>query len=467
MHHSDRVPPGPRGVPLLGSYLSLISSPLAFYRSMTLDYGPVSHARFGKIDFFMPSEPSVIEDLLVGKHKHCVKDATTRMLYPLVGHGLLTSEGEVWKRQRKLAAPAFQPRRLTSYEEAMVACAREAFATFRDGESRDAHADIMRLTLDIVSRTLLGVNTRSEADRIAHALEVSLDYYERRLYSVRRMLPPSFPSLGKLRFRRAKAELDQIVHGIIERCRASAGEGDYLLARLIRARTEQGEAMSEQQLHDEAITMLLAGHETTALALMYCVYALSKSPASAERLRAEVDRELGGRAATGEDLARMPYLDAVLHETLRLYPPAYAFGREVTSEIELGGYRVPVGSQVVISPFGMHRNPRFFPDPERFSPERWLEGGTARSLPRFAYLPFGGGPRICIGSHFAMLEAGLVLATLVQELELDVPRDFTLALAPVITLRSRHGLPVRVRRRARTRGRGADADASARAPHSA
>lgn len=446
MSSEVRTPPGPRGVPLFGAFPELVKNPLAFYRRMALDYGDISYARLGPAGFYCVNESSLIEEFLVGQPKSCVKDATTRELYPLVGHGLLTSEGELWRRQRKLAAPPFQPKRISSYADTMVDAASRTYAGFLEGELRDFHTDIMALTLEIVGRTLLGVNTREESEEIARVIEAAFVYYEHRLYSWFRMLPPRVPTPSRVRFHLAKRRLDKIVYRIIDRCRTAGPEEDHLLARLMRARTEDGEAMSQRQLHDEALTMLLAGHETTALAMMYAVYLIARHPAQAARLRAEVDDVLEGRRVTSKDLERMPYLDAVLREALRLYPPAYAFGREVVTPFELGGYPIAKGSQVIVTPYGVHRRPEYFPDPERFDPERWLDA-RARALPRFAYLPFGGGPRVCIGSHFAMMEAGLLLATLVQQVELSVPADFTLTLSPVITLRSRIGLPVRVKRR--------------------
>ncbi len=461
-----RFPPGPRGLPLLGSVLPMVRDPLAFFSKMTLEYGPLSHALVGGAHLYWVNDPSLIEDFVVGNHKSSIKDLPTRELKVLVGNGLLTSEGELWRRQRKLAAPAFQPRRITGYERAMVTCAERVFQGFGEGETRDFHVDSMRLTLEIAGETLLGVNTNDEAERIARVLEAALAYFGERLYSWRRLLPANFPTRGLRRFRKAKTELDAIVSSIVERARREANAADHLLARLIRARSDEGEAMSEQQLHDEALTMLLAGHETTALVLMFAVYALSRNTSARARLRDEIDAELGGRSVTAADLGRLPYVDAVIRETLRLYPPAYVFGREVLEPFELGGYTLPVGSQVLVSPYAMHRDPRYFPEPERFLPERWTTS-EARALPRFAYLPFGGGPRICIGSHFALMEAALVLATLVQQVELEVPPSFELELAPVITMRSRTGLPVRVHRRtklASSQPASPDADTSTATP---
>lgn len=440
------TPPGPRGYPLLGSLPTLFRDPLRFYREMALDYGPMAYATFGAIHFYMVNDPALIEELLVGRHKECIKDHLTRDLEPLVGKGLLTSEGDFWKRQRKLASPPLQPKRIAAYAQTMVECTERALAAYQDGQTIDLSVELNRITLEIVSKTLLGVSTAEEASRLAKVLHATFGYYEERMYSWKRLLPKQLPLPSALRFRRALRDLDAIVEHIIAEARREGDHADHLLARLLKARADDGAAMSQQQLHDEAVTMLLAGHETTALALTYALYLLARNPREADKLRSELDSQLGGRSARSEDLARLPYLDAVVRETLRIYTPAYAFGREVVTPFELGGYRLEAGSQVTVAPFGIHRNPRYFPEPERFLPERWL-GPEARALPRMAYIPFGGGPRICIGSHFAMMEAALVLATLMQQVELTLAPDFVLQFAPAITLRPRGALPVRVRRR--------------------
>jgi cytochrome P450 len=335
---------------------------------------------------------------------------------------------------------------MRSYEHTMVECAQAAFARYRDGERRDFHADAMALTLEIVGKTLLGIEDPAELHRVSHIVEIALDYFQERLYSWGALLPPEFPTLRWLRFRRAKRELDAIVGRVIERAKREDSQADHLLARLIRARDDDGQPMSDQQLLDEAVTMLLAGHETTALGLMYAAYSLATHPDARRALSDEIDTVLGGRPVRADDLAGLPYLDAVVRESLRLYPPAYALGREVIESFELGGYRMPVGAQIAVVPFAQHRSARYWREPERFRPERWLNGET-RNLPRYAYMPFGGGHRVCIGNQFASLELALVLATFVQQLTLEVKPGLRLKLHPVITLRVPDGLPVIVRRR--------------------
>ncbi|HEX5657392.1 MAG TPA: cytochrome P450 [Polyangiales bacterium] len=440
------LPLGPRSWPLLGALPQMVRDPLGFYAHMGHDFGPVSYARIAHAHVYLVAEPKLVEELLTNKQKLTIKDATTRTLHPLVGLGLLTSEGELWKRQRKLAAPAFLPKRLNDYEDTMVRCARDAFSRFADGERRDFLQDSMRVTLEVVGRTLLGISDTARLDEVSQLVDEVLAYYQERVHNWGALLPSRFPTPRFRRFQRAKAGLDALLREVIERVKRDDRDADHLLARLVRARGEDGQGMSEQQLLDEAVTMLLAGHETTALTLMYVVHLLSTHARARDRLREEIDGVLGDRAARADDLEHMPFLDAVIREALRLYPPAYAFGREVVEPFELGGVSLPKHAQLIVSPWAMHRNRKYWSEPEAFKPQRWLDGET-KKLPRYVYMPFGGGHRICIGSHFAMLEAALLTATLMQQVTLDVRPGHRLELAPVVTLRTARGLPVTVTRR--------------------
>jgi cytochrome P450 len=455
---SERVqlPPGPRGLPWLGSLPAMMRDPIKMYLELGLSHGDVSHLFLGPASLYMVNDSDMIEQVLLGEHQSCIKDEITRHLIPLLGYGLLTNEGAAWRRQRKLASPPLQPKRVAEYADLMVSAAARTFDAFRPGEQRDLHVDMMALTLEIVSATLLGVSAEGETARIAAVLEAAQHFLESRLYSLSRLLPISVPTPASLRFRRSVRELDRIVYQMIARCRAEGGAADHLLARLMSARTEDGEAMSDEQLRDEVVTMMLAGHETTALLMMYAVYVLATHAHEAGRLRAEVDDKLKGRAATFADLPNLPYLDAFVRETLRLYPPVYAFGREIVTPFAVGGYTLTKGSTVLFSPFARQRNPKVYPEPERFQPERWLSSAPGSSdlrvttppgLRRFDYFPFGGGPRVCIGNHFATMEAALLLATLVQKVELSIDPAFQLVLAPAITLRIKHGLRAKVERR--------------------
>jgi cytochrome P450 len=425
---------------------ALATDQINFLTRLERDYGPVVHLQLGRSSAMFLNDPHVIDDVLIGKYKDCVKDFATRELIPIVGHGLLTSEGEEWRRNRKLASAPLQPKRIASYAQTMVHCAERELAGFRDDEVRDVHVDMMRLTLDIVGRTLLGTEARGEAERIGEIMEAVIAYMDKQLNTWQGMLPLWVPTLARHRFAQAVAELDTIVHRIIARARAQGPDAEHLLARLVHARDDQGEAMTDTQLRDEAVTMLLAGHETTAIALSYAIYLLSENPAAAARLQDEIDTQLGSRAPQMEDLPKLRYLDAVVREALRLYPPAYAMAREVVRSFEVAGYTVAAGEQVLMSPYAMQRSARLYAEPNRFKPERWLDGSTS-DLPRFAYFPFGGGPRVCIGNHFAMMELALVMAVIVQQVELTVVPGFVLELDPVVTLRPKHGVRVLVKRR--------------------
>jgi cytochrome P450 len=433
-------------VPLLGSLPALTRDPLAFLLDIGRNYGDISYTTIGRTALYVINDPLLIEEVLMGRHRECIKDASTRELKPLVGNGLLTSEGELWKRQRKLASSPLSPKRIAGYADTMVACAERECGSFREEEVRDIHADMMRLTLEIVGKTLLGVDPGSESERISRIVETAMDYFDKQFWSYQALLPPWVSTKERRAFRAATRELDQIMFAIIARARAQGDDAEHLIARLASARDEDGAPMSDGQLRDEAVTMLLAGHETTALTLSYAVYLLSQNPDVAARARAEVDAQLGSRPAAIADLAQLKYTDAIVRESLRLYPPAFAIGREVEKPFEVGGYELPKGVQLTVSPYVVQRDPRFFPEPERFLPDRWL---TPRepALPRFAYFPFGGGPRVCIGNHFAMMEATLVLATVLQQLELTVVPGYRLELAPSVTLRPARGVPVLVRRR--------------------
>jgi cytochrome P450 len=268
--------------------------------------------------------------------------------------------------------------------------------------------------------------------------------------SVQGLLPQWVLTPQRHRFRKAVRELDALVYRIIARCREQGSDADHLLARLVHARDENGEPMSDVQLRDEAVTLLLAGHETTALTLTYAAFLLARNPAAAARLREEVDQKLAGRSPAMSDLPGLTFLDAVVKETLRLYPPAYVIGRQVVKPFEVGGYLIPEGHQILMSPYVLQRDAHYFDDPEAFKPERWLEP-SASPLPRFVYFPFGGGPRVCIGNHFATMEAALVLGTLVQRIELETLPGFELRTRPIVTMRPAKGVPMRVKRRAPAR----------------
>ena len=407
-------------------------------------HGPLVKYRQLGVRVMLILEPAVIESVLVGEASRLVKDKFTRHLMHIVGKGLLTSEGELWKRQRKLLAPSFQPKQIAGFADVMVERTLAMLATFRDGEERDVHAEMMHLTLDVVVRTLFGTAI-VRAKEVEVLLERTMNDYRDLKMSWRAAFPPWFPFPARLRFKSSRTALRGIINELIVE-RRKLPPADDLLSTLIAARDDEGHGMSDQQLLDEAMTVFLAGHETTALALAYALVLLARHPRVRDQLTNELDRVLGGAPPRYEDAARLNLCNAVVREAMRLYPPAWAIGREATEDLSLAGEPVKRGTQLILAPWSVHRDARWFREPLEFRPERWLNGETS-TLPRFAYFPFGGGPRVCIGNHFAMLEAVLLLATIVSRVQLDGQQNSELALSPSVTLRPAGSLPLRVARR--------------------
>ena len=407
--------------------------------------GPFVRTRLPMHIYFV-SEPALIEEILVKQASHFQKDRVTRMLSGAVGAGLLVSEGDLWRRQRRLMGPAFHQGELQSYAGVMSELARAAIASWRPGETRNVHEDMMALALNIVAKLLFGANLAADAHDIGTTISSMMEDFSGQL-GLRALTPfARFPTPGTWRIQRGIREMDRIIYGMIADRRAAADPGNDLLGLLLRARDEDGSRMDDRQLRDEALTLFVAGHETTALALTYALYLLAAHPEQQELLDRELDDVLAGRDADFADLERLKRTEAVLLEAMRLYPPAWSVGREALVDVEIGGYRLPKGSTLFMSQWVMHRDPNLFPDPERFLPERWA-GDAQRRLPRFAYFPFGGGPRICIGNRFAMMEATLILTVLVKRFSFATLPDTRLDLLPTVTLRPRS--PVRLQITAR------------------
>lgn len=438
------LPPGPRGLPILGHTVELTRDALGFMERISREYGDVVRFALPGQTIYLLNHPAAIEQLLVTEREHLIKDKLTRELSLLLGNGLLVSEGTFWRKQRMLAQPGFHRERIAAYGQVMVDYAERAVAAWRDGEIRDVHKDMMRLTLDIVARTLFGIEIGGVAREIEGALEVFVNHYS----GAGLFIPLVVPTPGNLRVKRAIATLDRITYGIIHERRKRGDNGD-LISMLIAATSEEEGGMTDVQLRDEAITLLLAGHETTALTLGFTFQLLGEHPAIAEKLVAEIDAVLGERQATAADMPKLRYAEAVVREAMRLYPPAWAVGREATAPLEIGGYAVPKGTQLWAAQWIVHRDPRWFSDPLAFRPERW-ENDFIKTLPRHAYFPFGGGPRICIGNAFAMMEAVLILVTIARRFRFTPERSGPIALTPSVTLRPTHGLPMICAARGRT-----------------
>lgn len=435
-----RPPVAPRW-PFVGNALAFLREPLAFLGSMRDTHGDVVTVALGPLEATLLSHPDLVEDVLVTRNRLWRKDMYLRTsLRPILGEGLLSSEGDFWRRQRRLAQPAFHRDRIASYGAIMVDHATRLASRWRDGEVRDVHEDMMRLTLEIVAESLFGAKVGDRAKEVGEALHAILEI-------VADPLELFFPFWKKLpmpkrrRFSRGVANLDSIIYGVIEQRRRSDVETDDLLSMLLHARDEDGSRMSDKQLRDECMTLFLAGHETTALALSWTWHLLSMHPEVEAKLLRELETVPNPSVA---DLPKLRYASNVIAESLRLYPPAWSMGREAIEDLELGGYRITRGTNVWFCPWAIQRDPRWFDDPNAFRPARW-EGDLQKTLHRYAYFPFGGGPRLCIGQAFAQMEAVLLLAVLarafrVTALETPVPQ-------PSVTLRPRNGLRVRLTQR--------------------
>jgi len=414
---------------------------IGFLTRAVRQYGDVVRLRLGNSTTYLLVNPEHIDYVLHSHAENFMKDRLTRWLIPLVGQGLLTSEGELWRRQRRLAQPAFQRQQIERYAAVMVDHTERMLETWREGQVRDPHQDLMHLTLGIVARTLFSAELGGAAGIVGESIEIVMNYFmsPMRWFGIRERLP--LPSTR--RYRQAIQRIDDLIYGIIHRRRDSGEDPGDLLSRLLAARDEQGNGMTDRQLRDEAVTLVLAGHETTALVLFYTFYLLARSPEVERRLATELRDVLAGRAPTAGDVANLRYTEWVVRETMRLYPPAWTIAREALADCEIGGYHVPKGTQMFLPQWLVHRDGRWFDDPESFRPERW-DNDLLKRLPRCAYFPFGDGPRICIGNHFAMMEAVLILATIARRYHLSVQPGQRLELLPSITLRPRHALGMRL-----------------------
>ena len=439
------LPPGPPQRYPGQTLLAFTRDPLAALERMA-GYGDVSHFRVGRQLVYLANHPDLVRDVLVTHGRRFAKGRGLERARVLLGNGLLTSEGEFHLRQRRLVQPAFHRARLDGYAAVMADVAARHAARLRDGETVDVARAMTALTLAIVGRTLFDADVEGEAPEIGEVLGAALEHFNLLLLPFSELLE-YLPIPATIRFRRVRRRLDAPIYRIIAERRASGEDRGDLLSMLLAARDDDGSAMDDLQLRDEAMTLFLAGHETTANLLAWTWWLLARHPDVEARLHAEVDAL--GRAPTLADVERLPYARQVVAESMRLYPPAYVLGRRALEPYRLGDWDIPARAIVLASQWLLHRDPRFWPDPTRFDPERW-RAGAAEARPRFAYFPFGAGTRVCVGEHFAWTEAILVLATLAQQVRFTRPAGAPDA-APraIVTLRPRAGLPMRVAARGR------------------
>jgi cytochrome P450 len=440
-------PPGPRSRVPGRLFLQLRARPLALLPELAARYGDLVHFRVSGQHVYLANHPDYVHQLLVTQRAHLTLSRRHRMARRLLGNGLLTSDGELHRRQRRLLQPAFRPHSVERHGPTVTAQTQLLSEQWQAGTVLDMRAAMMQLTLAIVAEALFGTDLRTQATRFLDALEQVTALFDRATNPFAELLW-RLPLPANRRFLRARACLDETVTRMIEARRAGPADRHDLLTLLLQARDVEGDAqgMSDAQVRDEVMTILLTGHETTATALTWTWHLLAQHPAVQDRLGAELDAVLGRRAPTAADLERLPFTRRVLLESLRLYPPSWVLGQEVAVELALGGYVLPVGSLVLVSQYVLHRDRRFFPEPAHFDPDRWGRDGPA-TMPTFAYFPFGGGPRTCIGEPFAWLELTLIPATLAQRWRMRPVAGEAVEPWPHVTLRPKGGLCLAVERR--------------------
>lgn len=432
------------GVPLFGSAFEALKDPLELFRR-TLRDKSIARFRFVYLDYFLLNDPVSIQHVLVGNAANYTKSRNYAGLKAVLGNGLLTSEGEHWKKQRRLAQPAFHREKLRGFAETMTSCTAAMCERWKSETAElELHEEMMRVTFRIVGLTLLTKDFDGEAREVGEAMNVALTWANEYAEAFVRV-PPWVPTPGNLRFKRAKARLHALILEAIAERRASGEQKDDLLGMLMSARDEAtGEPMSDAELVDELLTLVLAGHETTANALTFALHQLAKHPEIRAAAESEVDTVLGGKLPQLEDVKRLDTIRCIVEETMRLYPPAWVFERQALAEDVVGGVRIPKGAIIGMSPFALHRSPALFSDPERFDPERMRDKSK---IGKYDYLPFGAGPRFCIGNSFALMEMQLVLAIIVQKFRVNM-QTHALPLDPATTLRPRERLPIKLEARA-------------------
>ena len=445
-----KFPPGPPDIgrhPIQQylTYRSFLADPLTRVTEWVAKYGDVIHYKSGDHHQYMVANPDMIREILVRQAHIFIKgpDYTNEKtgLARFMGKGLVTSNGDFWRRQRRLVAPAFHTQRISAYAETMVNYTLERIARWQDGTVLDVDEEMMQLTLMIVGRTLFDADASTTVNHVKKAVEVL-----QKASNTAILLPAWVPTPLRIRSKRANAVLDKIVYHFINQRRASGEDRGDLLSMLLLSQDEDGERMTDKQVRDEAVTLFLAGHETTANALNWTFWLLAQNPQVERRLHHELDSVLADKAPVLEDLRRLPYTDMVIKESMRLMPPVWSIGRMNKEATEVLGYPFPEWSGVQIVIYCAHRHPEIWDKPNDFVPERWAED-SINEIPKYAYLPFGGGPRICIGNGFATMEANLLLATIAQRFRLSLIDGVEIVPRPFITMFPRDGLPMRLEKR--------------------
>jgi cytochrome P450 len=435
--------PGPQGYPVVGALPQVMKDPLPFLSRMVREYGDVvCLGGFGSQKFYLVTHPRDIEHVWKTHHRNYVKGANFQLLRPLGGAGLFLNEGDSWRSQRKLLQPAFHLPRLIGMADTITASVAAMLERWRGeivpGKPFDLEHEMMDLLIEISVKTLFGTEVTGDAETVHHAITTAFSILHRRVLSAV-PFPWWVPFPSHVRFLRAVASLEEVVYRIIEERRREAVEGNDVLSTLLSVRDEAGEPMPDRQIRDEVVTMLVAGHESTGTSLSWTLYLLSRYPSVARRVEGELREVLSGRPPGFQDLPNLPYLSMVLKESLRLYPPFWLLTRTPLADDELAGHRIPAGSILMFSAFVTQRRPDFWPNPEAFDPERFLPE-RSEGRPQFAYYPFGGGPRVCIGGRLAEMQSLLVLASVLQRYDFHAVPGQRVEPAAMLSLRPKGGL---------------------------
>jgi cytochrome P450 len=440
------IPPGPTTRSPFGHLFSFAPNPLLFLQRLSGQYGDIVSFRIRKRPVFFLNRPDLIKDVLVTHQRNFVKNPGFQNIRRILGDGLLSSEGDFHLRQRRLIQPAFRRERVNEYAAIVTGFAARAGDRWRDGAEIDMSAEMTRLTLAVVGRAFFNADVEDETSEISQALTDAMSLFEG-MSSPSTLIMDKIPLLNR-RFRRGRDRLDEAIYRIIEARRVDASGQNDVLGALLLAEDDDGGggAMTDKQIRDEALTLFLAGHETSAVALAWTLYLLARHPEVEAELEAELRQVLNGRLPAVQDVPDLQYTRMVLAESMRLYPPVYMIGRQALEDFPVDEFVIPAGSSLIMSQYIMHRDPRFFPHPDRFDPQRWTAEEVA-ARPKFSYFPFGGGVRLCIGEPFAWLEMILVIASLAQRWKFQVNPIQQVELEPRVTLRPKGGMPLVVRER--------------------
>ncbi len=445
-HEYRTGPDGPKGHWFYGHLAELRDDILGFFSRCERDYGGLVRLRLYHEPFYLVCDPDLIQRILVTDHRKFVKPTGLQVVKPMFGEGLLTSDGDLWRKQRDLMQTSFHRECIRRYASIAVESTEKLLASFAANQERDIHVDMSGLTLDIVARSLFGADVTAGRAVIAAGADGVQAFFNSWRQRYLPPLPEWLPLPALRRLKRTVRELDAMIDLLVSSRQASRERSDDLLSMLLHSRYSDGSPMSRRQLRDELVTLFLAGHDTTASSLSWAWYLLSQHDVVFATLCAELDRVLGGARVTLDDLPKLSYLDRVFKEVLRLYPSAYNIGRVAKESCEVGGHHIARGRNLIMCQWAVQRSARHYQDPEAFRPERW-DPNAVKKPAKFAYFPFGGGPRNCIGAQFATMEAKLILATLAQRWRLELASGRKIAVDPALTLRPLGGLPMIVRRR--------------------